>query len=741
MAWRQHPFWRTGGLLVLIWLLLNLPTLLAGRILPWDAIDQFYPTVYFNAHSLRHGIAPWWNPHIYAGYPQIADPQGMLFSPLLMAWMMIPSVPGANWFAWGVLLHVLLGGFGAYAFLRRQAANRFGGLVGAMVFMAGGVAASRLEHVPIVLAYSYAPWVLVAIRELAERPRWKSGLLLGLAAGIMLVHMVQLSYLLAWVALAYALATAVTRWKHYPARERRQWVMSAGLAALVAVAIVLPQLLLTFAFTMLSNRAELPLSASQTASLDARSFLTLLLPNALHALRGHYDGASSIVEAYLYLGALPSLMLLGLPGAWRQPRQRRHLMFFGGVALLAMLYMMGTHTPFYGWLYATLPGIKLFRRPADAAYLLNMAFAFAIGWSASYIDRASPRAIGTLLLIAFTWLLVSSAAMRGDGASWQPWTLAAALAALIAYGWLRWKPRDAARIGLVLLLITVVDYRCFNLNGHFNENSDTARAFLRNDTANRLAALLPPTEPLPPRIEPIDASVFWDNLVVLRGFESTQGYNPLRYALYDHWYGARDNGNLPRVATAFNTSPASALTRLLAVGYVVRNTDGRPEWTAPIGYERIFVGSHSEIWRNTRAYPRLLTPDHATLASAITPDDIDSNDYSSNVLLTPRDRTDDALAHQDQARCTASLHAVPIEATPTQLTVHTQSSTGPGWLVLSELDFPGWSAEANGTPLPIHRANGMFRAVCVPAGEQTVNFRFHPWEMVATAWRQSLRSR
>jgi len=106
VTWRQHPLWRTGGILVLMWLLLNLPALLGGRILPWDAIDQFYPTVYFNAYNLRHGIAPWWNPHIYAGYPQIADPQGMLFSPLLMAWMLIPSSPGAAWFTWGVLLAV-----------------------------------------------------------------------------------------------------------------------------------------------------------------------------------------------------------------------------------------------------------------------------------------------------------------------------------------------------------------------------------------------------------------------------------------------------------------------------------------------------------------------------------------------------------------------------------------------------------------------------------------------------------
>jgi uncharacterized membrane protein YfhO len=70
--------------------------------------------------------------------------------------------------------------------------------------------------------------------------------------------------------------------------------------------------------------------------------------------------------------------------------------------------------------------------------------------------------------------------------------------------------------------------------------------------------------------------------------------------------------------------------------------------------------------------------------------------------------------------------------------LHTQSAAA-GWLVLSELDFPGWVADADGVNLPIHRANGMFRAVCVPAGDHTVHFVFHPWTMVAQVWRQRAR--
>lgn len=723
--------------LVLVWLLLNLPTLLGGRILPWDAIDQFYPTVYFNAYSLHHGIAPWWNPHIYAGYPQIADPQGMLFSPLLMAWMLIPSAPGASWFAWGVLLHVLMGGAACLAVLRRMGATSAGALIGAIVFMVGGVAASRLEHVPIVLAYAYAPVVLLALNVFITRPGWGYGLLLGLATGAMLTHLVQVTYLLALMLIAYAVAASVTHWRSYSGRDRLRWLAGGLLACLVALAMALPQLLLSYAFVALSNRAQLPLEASRVASLDTRAFLTLIVPNALHALRGTYSGPSSIVEAYFYLGALPSLMLCGVGAAWRDRRQRRQLLFFAVLALLATFYMLGLHTPFYGWLYAWLPGIKQFRRPADAAYLLNMAFAFGIGIAASHVNLRSRRTLTWMLGIATLWLLVASMAMRADDARWQPATLSAAMAAAIACWWLRKAERDIQHVLIALLAVMVIDYRCFSLNGSFNETNNTARAFLRNDAANYLATQLkdPPGQ-LPARIEPVDASVFWDNLVVLRDFQSTQGYNPLRYALYDRWYGARDNGNLPRPTTPFNVDPGSPLTRLLATEYLVRNTsEHAPAWTPPAGYERVFQGSHSEVWRNRAALPRLLTPQQAQLATSPTPNEFATTDFTKRVLLTPRDNADEAIARADRERCVGQVEIQAVTATPTRLALNVRA-TQAGWLVMSELDFPGWTAETDGAPLFIHRANGMFRAVCVPAGEHALAFRFRPWGMVADVLRQ-----
>ncbi|HUD46977.1 MAG TPA: YfhO family protein [Candidatus Baltobacteraceae bacterium] len=50
----------------------------------------------------------------------------------------------------------------------------------------------------------------------------------------------------------------------------------------------------------------------------------------------------------------------------------------------------------------------------------------------------------------------------------------------------------------------------------------------------------------------------------------------------------------------------------------------------------------------------------------------------------------------------------------------------PGYLLLLDTWFPGWSATVNGGPAPIYRADYNFRAVPLPAGKSTVAFSYRP---------------
>ncbi|HEU4669485.1 MAG TPA: hypothetical protein VFR91_02135 [Dyella sp.] len=734
----QQPQTRLFLGLAATWLLLHLPVLLGIRALPWDAADEFFPTVYFNAHTLRMGMLPWWNPFIYSGYPQIADPQGMLFSPLLTGWMLLLREPGMTWFDWAVLLHLLMGGAAIVALLRSWGANRFGALLGAVVFMGGGVAAARLEHVPDVLAYGWSPVVLLALRHFLAAPDWRRGALFGLAAAALATHLVQVAYLLASMIAGYFIVASAARWRGYRARERWHWVLGTLVAFLVALAGGLPQLVFSGAFVALSNRASLPVSAAAPASLDPRVLLGFLDPNAWHALRGAYDGPASRVEGFLYIGAIPTLMLAGLGKAWRIAGQRRQLAFFAAVAALACLYMFGTHTPFYGWLYRWMPGLEQFRRPSDAAYLVNFSLAIGVGLGASQFDLAARRPVRAVLVLAALWLALASLHMRGAGAHWQAATILAALVALLAL-WRLKGQTSPSRAAFWLVLVLIADYRCFNLNGRFNQGHDNAARTRGSDvTAYLLRTRTHDPDQLPARIEPAGAGILWDNYVAISGLRSTQGYNPLRYGLYDRWYGAHENDTLPRVDRPYNPGVGSRLDDLLGVRYVVTGHDDTAleARLAEAGLARTFTGRRAEVWTNPGAYPGILNPvQPLPPGTMLAPDAFAATDFSHTLWLTPRDAQDARSGTLAAADCRSPVQVRDVRAGTSRIDFAT-AADAPGWLVLSELDFPGWTASIDGRPLPIHRANGLFRAICVPAGRHAIRFAFHPWRMVAEAWRQ-----
>jgi len=54
------------------------------------------------------------------------------------------------------------------------------------------------------------------------------------------------------------------------------------------------------------------------------------------------------------------------------------------------------------------------------------------------------------------------------------------------------------------------------------------------------------------------------------------------------------------------------------------------------------------------------------------------------------------------------------------------TSTQPGVLVISQIDYPGWTARVDGQPTEIVRANYALPAIFVPQGEHRVHFSFEP---------------
>lgn len=62
---------------------------------------------------------------------------------------------------------------------------------------------------------------------------------------------------------------------------------------------------------------------------------------------------------------------------------------------------------------------------------------------------------------------------------------------------------------------------------------------------------------------------------------------------------------------------------------------------------------------------------------------------------------------------------------PTYVKIAANTSQ-PGFLVLSDAYYPGWTAYLNGAKVPILRANYAFRAVKLSAGNNILEFKYEP---------------
>jgi hypothetical protein len=123
---------------------------------------------------------------------------------------------------------------------------------------------------------------------------------------------------------------------------------------------------------------------------------------------------------------------------------------------------------------------------------------------------------------------------------------------------------------------------------------------------------------------------------------------------------------------------------------------------------RAFVVSHARFVRD----------DQEALAAMVDPE----FDPRRVVLIA-----DDAPVQSELAEGVTRADRVVrfVRDEPSRVTVHVASGAG-GFLVLTDTFLPGWSACANETPVPIQRVDLCFRAVRVPAGEVTVDFRYDP---------------
>jgi hypothetical protein len=209
---------------------------------------------------LVEGAPPVWNPYPSFGQAMAADPNCQVFYP--PTWLNMIVGP-ATYYSILVVSHTLFAGLGAYLLLRRLGLGELAGFVGGVAWCLSGplLAGASLYH--HFAGAAWMPWVLLALESALARGTLKSGILLGLAAGLQsLAGSADLCFMTALLAAGRGVAY-LTR----PADRGAPWRLAG------VVAMALPLAAMVGAVQWLPARALLAgtTRASQGASVSRYS--------------------------------------------------------------------------------------------------------------------------------------------------------------------------------------------------------------------------------------------------------------------------------------------------------------------------------------------------------------------------------------------------------------------------------------------------------------------------------------
>lgn len=274
------------------WIALSAPWLSGHVTIPYDAKAHFQAQIQFLANALATGQSPFWNPHVFGGSPQIADPQSMIFSPaLLLAWINpAPSFQAVDALVFGMLG---LGGAAVILLFREKGWEPLGAMVAALGFAFGASAASRVQHIGQIFSLVFFMIALWLVVRMARRASLGSGVALGAAAGMMIVQPDQVALLGCYsLVIVLACEVAVSR---EPSARLRALLAPSAIAAAVATLIASGPILLAWLFIETTTRPAITYDYAVSSSLHPASLLTAVIGDLFGAQNSsvHYWGPFS----------------------------------------------------------------------------------------------------------------------------------------------------------------------------------------------------------------------------------------------------------------------------------------------------------------------------------------------------------------------------------------------------------------------------------------------------------------
>lgn len=687
-----------------------------------DMASFLLPLYRFAQANLRRGILPLWNPYLYGGAPFIGESQAGLFYPVNWAvWLLGPPISYRSLETLS-LFHIWWAGLGTYLFLRDHRGH-VASLAGAVAFMFSDLFIIHFGNLNLIAVAAWLPWVFWAYgRALARREaRWAiaAGVLLGI--GTLAGHLQMTLF----IGLALAIYTLLTTWLVNRSLITYHDLAFLLLAAVVAMGLAAVVLLPAVEMTRHTARAAWDYGQTVGFSLSPAQWIGLLIPAFFGRGPQFHWGLWPRVEVG-YIGILP-LILAALALTMRR---EKHDWMLAGLAAVGMLFALGVYSLPHGWLTALVPGLGQLRAPARFIFVFDFAVAALAAsgldallgeWDAEArrgfdltwrnLKRVAFLAWGIAVPLAYLALLLTqdrdSAMFTRLSVTLISVVFFAAFLALslllLAARRLNWARMET--LGALAIALIFID---LGSSGAYNDLSheDPARGFAEHGA---LVTFLQ-SQPGPFRIDTrTDIDRLWQPAMALvHGLEDVYGIaNPLTLAApARYWEGIG--------------SRSSPLYDFLNIGFVIARKDVVLDWSK---FELAFGGdAELNVYRNRRVLPRAFLVHHAVAVgdaeAAWAALHAPGFDPATMVVVEGGRALENAAGDGERVGFLArGLNDMELEV----------QAAAPGYLVLSEVYYPGWRATVDSRPARVLRANYAFCAVEIPeAGTHRVRLWYAP---------------
>jgi hypothetical protein len=685
------------------------PALFSGRAPSYrDQGDFFYPLKLYTAVRLRAGEIPLWNPLSGTGEPWLANAQSGVFYPPTWLFLLRSPALAAGLF---LLLHFAIAAWGARRFLKEENVSDAGALTGAAAFAASGVAASLSVYWNHFGAFAYLP----GIAALARSGLRSRASVAGLAALIGLQAMAGSPEISALgIGLSLVLVLRPRPAFPEPVVSPPRWQPLSRFAAAIALGVCLAAWMLVPLGELAAHsdrRAALPAAERDIGAVEAREALSLA---------GWVPGGPG--NAYLASLFLPPFVLVAAAAAFREDH-RRPL-----VSVLALLCVAGIVLAMNGppgtWL-RSLPPLDRVRYPSKALSLsvFGVAMLAGLGIDSLRFSPTSPRERAV-----FGSLAVAALALAAASPQPFPVRLACGVGSA-ALGLLALGGAGRERIGGLLAATAALGLAAGLAWGllslpRFAEESALVSCPepVRPLSSVGGRVITPPMAPLSGwalRDDRFDAAMLGRQREALLGYANLTCRVPtVRSAAALATRGAREIA--AAIGDAEDAPPAGAASaRVLWTPFRPAKLPSRQV----DGFFRAPIAPYRPRLSFLHGYT--IEPDPSRAWQSVASGRVD---LTREVVLDRRPEPDPAKAGPAAPLLIARLAEDRPESVVAEIT-----TSLPGLLVLTDLHYPGWTAEEDGKRLPILRADGFFRAVALTPGQHRVVFRYRPISFYAGA--------